>query len=53
MKKVVIAVVFIFAVVSLNSCRSKKKSCDYSKVEVKQNVQQLEQDVIVACIDEE
>lgn len=53
MKKVIIVIVFIFAVTSLSSCRSKKKSCGYSKVEVKQNVQQIEQDLVVACIDEE
>ncbi len=51
MRKVVIVIVFIFAVASLSSCRSKKNGCDYSKVEAKQNMQQIEQDLVVACID--
>ncbi len=44
MKKLVLAVVFIFAVASLSSCRSKKNSCDYGV-----NTQDTEQEVVVAC----
>lgn len=44
MKKLVLVVVFIVAIVSLSSCRSKKNSCDYGA-----NTQETQQEVIVAC----
>ena len=47
MKKLVVAIVFIFAVTSLSSCRSKKNSCDYGV-----NTQETQQEVVVACADE-
>lgn len=47
MKKLVIALVFVFTVASLGSCRSKKNSCDYSV-----NNQDAQQEVVVACIEE-
>lgn len=46
MKKLVIALVFVFAVASLSSCRSKKSSCDYGV-----NSQDVQEEV-VACIEE-
>ena len=51
LKKIAIVSVFVLIVASLGSCRSKKNSCGYSKVEVKENMQQVQQDVVVACVD--
>ncbi len=48
MKKIILAVVFMVAVTSLSSCRSKKNSCDYGV-----NTQETQEEVVVACIDEE
>ena len=50
LKKIAVVSVFVLIVASLGSCRSKKSSCGYSKVEVKENIQQVQQDV-VACVD--
>ncbi|MCF6350460.1 MAG: hypothetical protein L3J23_05445 [Flavobacteriaceae bacterium] len=46
MKKLALVVVFVFAVASLTSCRSKKNSCDYGA-----NIQDTQQEVIVACVE--
>jgi len=47
MKKLIVLVVFIFAVASLSSCRSKKSSC--TKVNTKEIIQAPQNDVVVAC----
>jgi hypothetical protein len=51
MKKVIISVIFIVAVLSLTSCRSKKNSCDYGKVTISIEMDGNSQEELVACID--
>ncbi len=51
MKKIIVFVVFVFAVASLTSCRSKKSSC--TKVNTQEILQNTPQDVDVACIENE
>ena len=46
MKKLLIALVFVFSVASLSSCRSKKSSCSYSAT-----FQKTQQEVVVACVE--
>lgn len=52
MKKLVLVVVFVVAIASLSSCRSKKNSCNYG-VNSQEQMQEAQQEVVVACIDEE
>jgi hypothetical protein len=51
LKKIAIVFVFIFVAVSLGSCRSKKKSCNYGKINVQEKTQEVQQYVVVACVD--
>lgn len=51
LKKTAIAFVFIFVAASLGSCRSKKSSCNYSKIKIQKKVQETQTDVLVACVD--
>jgi uncharacterized lipoprotein YbaY len=55
MKKLVVIGIIALAVISLSSCRSKKKgaSCGYTQVNTQEKVQDVQQDVVTACIDEE
>lgn len=54
MKKLVILGVFVLAIASLSSCRSKKNSCDYSTINAQEKFQEAQQqDIIVACVDTE
>ncbi len=50
-KKIAIAFVFIFVAASLGSCRSKKSSCNYSKVNTQEKAQETQTDVVYACVD--
>ena len=50
-KKVIILGVFVLAVLSLSSCRSKKSSC--TKTDIQEQIQPTQQDVEVACIEVE
>jgi len=51
LKKIAFVFLFVFVIASLGSCRSKKQSCGYSKVNVQEKTQDLQQDVDYACID--
>jgi hypothetical protein len=51
LKKIAVVFVFIFVVASLGSCRSKKQSCGYSKINVQEKTQEVTQNIDVACID--
>jgi len=55
MKKLIILGVFVLAIASLSSCRSKKSSCGYSSINTQEKIQEFQQqdDVIVASIDTE
>ncbi len=46
LKKIVVIAIFVLVIVGLGSCRSKKSSCVYSKVN---SIEQTQNDV--ACID--
>jgi hypothetical protein len=50
-KKVIVLGIFALAVLSLSSCRSKKSSC--TKVDTQEQIQALQQDVEVACVEVE
>ena len=50
MKKLIVLGVFVLAVASLTSCRSKKNSC--TKVNTQEILQAPQQDVLVACVNE-
>ncbi len=46
LKKVIVVAVFVLVIVGLGSCRSKKSSCAYGKLDT---IEQTQDDV--ACID--
>jgi hypothetical protein len=50
-KKIAIVFVFIFITAGLGSCRSKKSSCDYSKINTQENIDKTSSDDVFACID--
>ena len=50
-KKAIVLVIFALAVLSLSSCRSKKNSC--TKVNTQEQIQQVQQNSDVACIEVE
>ena len=50
-KKIAIVFVLIFVTAGLGSCRSKKSSCNYSKINVQEKAPKTTQDVVYACVD--
>ena len=51
LKRIAIVSVFVLIVASLGSCRSKKSSCGYSKVNVQEKTQEAPQDMVTASVD--
>ncbi len=51
MKKVAVLAIFVLAIISLASCRSKKSSC--TKADIQKNLNQPQETVDVACIEVE